>query len=188
MMQQRKMERQKLSELESCVLGVIWREGPGTAYQVRKAFAQSLTTSWRASTGAIYPLIRKLKNRDLIKECAIPDDLRNARILEITGKGLAEVQSWIADMPDWVADPAADTIRTRYYFLSSLPDARRASVLSAWIAGSGEKISQLAAAVERYDDKGDTVEAMAHRGAMMQLQARLEWLQSINESSDFSEG
>lgn len=187
-MQKHKMERKKLSELEACVLGVIWRGGPNTAYQVRMAFAQSLTTSWRASTGAIYPLIRKLKARELIKERAIPNDPRNARILEITKKGLVEVQAWVADGSDWVADPAADTIRTRYYFLSSLPEDQRRSVVSAWIAASQEKVSRLAAEIERYTDIGDKVEAMAHRGAMMQLQARVKWLNSIDDSLIVVEG
>ena len=182
------MKRKHLSELESCVLGVIWREGPSTAYQVRMAFAQSLTSSWRASTGAIYPLIRKLKNLGLIKERPIPDDLRKTKILEVTENGLAEVRSWVANMPDWIADPAADTIRTRYYFLSSLSEDQRRSVLAAWITGSQDKISQLSSEIQRFIDRGDKVEASAHRGAMMQLQARVKWLKSIDDSSTILEG
>ena len=170
------MKRKHLSELESCVLGVIWREGPSTAYQVRMAFAQSLT------------LIRKLKNLGLIKERPIPDDLRKTKILEVTENGLAEVRSWVANMPDWIADPAADTIRTRYYFLSSLSEDQRRSVLAAWITGSQDKISQLSSEIQRFIDRGDKVEASAHRGAMMQLQARVKWLKSIDDSSTILQG
>lgn len=182
-MQKGKMKRTNLSELESCVLGVIWREGPVTAYQVRMAFAQSLTTSWRASTGAIYPLIRKLKKLDLVSEQEIPGDRRKARNLQITESGLIEITRWVGNLPDWVAEPAADTIRTRFYFLTSLPVEQRSDVLSGWIALSREKITQLASAIQRHSDLGDMVEAAAHRGAMMQIQARLGWLESLDEDS-----
>ena len=181
LMQNRNMEKRKLSELEACVLGVIWRDGPNTAYQVRMSFSRSLTTSWRASTGSIYPLIRKLKKMGLITERAIPDDPRRAKMLEITENGLAEVKSWVASMPEWIAEPVADTIRTRYHFLSSLPERQRSAVLAAWISHTQEAITHAKAEILHYTEIGDKIDATAHRGMMMQLQARLKWLKSIDD-------
>ena len=42
----------KLSELEAVVLGLIWAEGPCTAYSVRLTVRRSLSDQWSGSAGA----------------------------------------------------------------------------------------------------------------------------------------
>ena len=54
------------SELEGAVLGVIWQEGPCTAYTIRKQFVASPSPQWSGSAGAIYPLVRRLEKKRLL--------------------------------------------------------------------------------------------------------------------------
>ena len=55
-----------LTDLEQAALGVVWRDGPCTPYQVRKQFLDSPTPSWSGSAGTIYPLMRRLEDMGLV--------------------------------------------------------------------------------------------------------------------------
>src|SRR5204863_1572686 len=113
-------------ELEHCVLSVIWRIQPCTAYQVRRAFQTSLTASWRASTGSIYPLLRKLVAKGFVIQAAIPGDRRHGQALKISPAAAQSLKSWLQDSSSWIAEPVADPIRTRSYGLPLL-EPREAS-------------------------------------------------------------
>ena len=56
----------EMTELEGTVLGLIALHPESTAYEVRREFQKSRTAHWRASAGAIYPLIERLVKRDLL--------------------------------------------------------------------------------------------------------------------------
>ena len=55
------------TELEAAVLGVIWQQGPCTAYAIRREFQTSDSPRWSGSAGATYPLLRRLEKLELIK-------------------------------------------------------------------------------------------------------------------------
>src|SRR6476659_7226575 len=59
--------RSDLTELEQCVLGVIWRDGPMTAYEIAALFTKSLSPYWSGSAGAIYPVVQRLRKRGLVR-------------------------------------------------------------------------------------------------------------------------
>jgi PadR family transcriptional regulator len=54
-----KKTKRALTELESCVLGVVWQRGPCTAYTVRREH-------WSSSAGSIYPVLARLESLGLI--------------------------------------------------------------------------------------------------------------------------
>ncbi len=56
-----------MTELESTVLGVVWLRGPCTAYVIRQEFLASSSSYWTASTGAIYPVLRRLEGAGMIR-------------------------------------------------------------------------------------------------------------------------
>ena len=51
----------RISELEGAILSEIEHRGQQTAFQVRKAFADSFSLEWKGSAGAIYPAVRRLE-------------------------------------------------------------------------------------------------------------------------------
>jgi hypothetical protein len=48
--------KNKLSEIEGCVLGLLAVDGPATPYAIRKVFLESPNPQWSGNAGTIYPL------------------------------------------------------------------------------------------------------------------------------------
>jgi DNA-binding PadR family transcriptional regulator len=166
-------------ELEHCVLSVIWRIQPCTAYQVRREFQTSLTTSWRASTGSIYPLLRKLSEHRFVRQTEVPGDKRRSRTLQISETGIRSLEAWLQDSASWIAEPVADPIRTRSYVLPLLHRRAAKRVVSHWKKATEETLKEIEARLEEHRDEGDKVQQWVHRGTRLQLIARLEWLTGL---------
>ena len=117
----------KLNELEGAVIGVIQKNQPCTAYSLRQVLKASPSSHWRASAGAIYPLLARLEEEGLIKTQDDKDDRRGRKLLSMTARGKKAFKSWITAIanPDLIAD-VYDPLRTRVFFLDALSDAERA--------------------------------------------------------------
>jgi DNA-binding PadR family transcriptional regulator len=173
------MNVQKLGELEHCVLLVIRRIQPCTAYEVRRAFQTSLTTSWRASTGSIYPLLRKLVANGLVTEKAVAGDMRRSRKLAITRNGSRSLKTWLQQSETWIAEPVADPIRTRSFVLEMLPDQAQRLLIGRWIADTKNVLQAINEGISSCRKAGDRIELRALRGTQLQIEARLKWLAEI---------
>src|SRR3954451_8504709 len=86
--------QRKLTELEGCVLGLVWANGPCTPYTLRKEFLNSPSPDWSGSAGAIYPLIERLEKRKLIRSAQHADGLRLSKRYELTASGLSKLRLW----------------------------------------------------------------------------------------------
>ncbi|MEQ8300345.1 MAG: PadR family transcriptional regulator [Hyphomonas sp.] len=168
-----------MTELEACVIALIAREGPCTAYQVRMSFEQSAASTWRASTGSIYPLIRRLVERGVIRSDKAPDSKRGAKLLTVTQTGLRTVRDWLLEAPDWIGDAAADPIRTRVHFLQLLDDEDRAQSIRGMIDATQRSLADIAEKMDRLKAAGDEVERLTHQGAAAMMEARLDWLNTV---------
>jgi hypothetical protein len=74
----------RLSELEAAVLGLVWSDGPCTAYAVRRTVQNSLSTQWSGSAGAVYPVVALRPPIDPDSLGIPPDPLRvRLRFLEL---------------------------------------------------------------------------------------------------------
>jgi len=167
------------SELEYCVLSVIWRIQPCTAYQVRRTFQTSLTASWRASTGSIYPLLRSLVANGLVTQTAIPGDRRGSKALEMSAAGIRSLKSWLQDPALWIAEPVADPIRTRSYALPMLQPRETRHLIKRWKAATEDSLREIGQRLDEYRAQGNLVEERAHRGTQLQLTARVSWLEEL---------
>lgn len=172
-----------LTELESTVLGLVRQYGPCTAYEVMRLFQQSPTSSWRASSGSIYPLVKKLVRLGLLRARPSPGQGRKAQLLSLSTAGQAALVAWLRHMPGELGDPSSDPIRSRLLFLGELPpDERRAFVVRALdltdhsIARLNEVIAALPA--------DEPYERFAHVGALRQLEARRDWLRELLASAE----
>lgn len=172
-------DRKNLTELEACVLALIVREGPCTAYSIRKQFEESLTSTWHASTGSIYPLIRRMTDRGLLSRRDVESDGRGSKEIEATPAGRRAAQAWLRDVPDWIGEPAADPIRTRLNFFNVLAPEECGPVIERMMAATRAAATRTALIRDQMKASGKTVEALAVSGAHTMLLARLSWLEEV---------
>jgi DNA-binding PadR family transcriptional regulator len=165
----------EMTELEGTVLCLLALRPNSTAYEIRREFQKSGTAHWRASAGAIYPLLQRLGRKGLVSATAADDDRRGTRHLALTQAGLAAAHGWVVDDRAGLATAAPDPIRTRCHFLALLTGEQRGAMLECWI---GQTERELAALRER-DPFEDRYEQWAVEGAIGQLEARRAWLEAV---------
>jgi DNA-binding PadR family transcriptional regulator len=168
-----------LTELDNCILGVIWRDGPMSAYDVRSHFAGSTTRAWSSSTGTIYPSIKRLIAGGLI-DASERSGPRKRQLLSLTPEGTSALGDWLGRIPAELGSPTADPLRTRVHFLGALPSPKRKQAFDEYRAVTAAKIAQL----ERIADRPvrtelERSERLGTLGALMEVRARLAWLNAI---------
>jgi DNA-binding PadR family transcriptional regulator len=112
----------ELNELEGVAVGIIGENAPCTAYTVRMALKSSPSSHWRASAGAIYPLLERLETEGLVRSVVDDNDGRGRKLLHVTRDGQTALKAWIKDIgrPDLIAN-VFDPIRSRIFFIDNLP-------------------------------------------------------------------
>jgi DNA-binding PadR family transcriptional regulator len=164
-----------LTELDYCVLGVVWREGPISAYGVRMRFQTSVTPAWSSSTGAIYPAIRRLAAAGTIRTGS-PTGGRRTRTLEATARGATALRAWLTRPDARLGGLAVDPLRTRIQFITALEPAAVRQFLKEARTNCRRSLKALeeleagAAAENRVEARWGTL------GAIHEARARLEWL------------
>src|SRR5258706_3174960 len=92
------MAQRKLSEMEACVLALIWSNGPSTPYALRHVFLKSPSPQWSGSAGAIYPLVKRLERAKLIRSAAYSTGRRKGKLFVLTAAGSWAVYNWLESM------------------------------------------------------------------------------------------
>jgi len=169
-----------LSELEGCVLGLVGCRGPLTAYAIRRVFLDSVSPHWSGSAGAIYPLIRRLAKRGLIRSRTHAIGSRRGHLHSLTAAGRSELRRWMGPpLPDWVVAVPVDSLRTRLGFLSALPPDARLAFLD-------DARRRLRAHVRDVEEDcrlalldPDPCRILVARGALAMLRARSRWLSDV---------
>ena len=175
------MTRQ-LTDLEHCVLGVIWRDGPVTAYEIAVLFARSLTPFWSGSAGAIYPLVERLKKRGLVKGAHRAWRGSRRTVLSITPKGSIAMRSWLTTpVADSEAAPVLDSLRTRTFFLDILKPSERAAFLEEATRAVRDQLVLVRKQRKNDEAAGNISEVIGMIGAEEQLEGRLRWLKRIRK-------
>jgi DNA-binding PadR family transcriptional regulator len=168
-----------ITELDHTILAIVGRDGPMSAYDVRKVFAGSLTPSWSASTGSVYPSIRRLVQAGLILSSQ-PAGGRNRTTLTLSPLGSARVRDWLMGITVEVAAATPDPVRTRLYFLSLLGPAARTVMLEQ--AEASTRGALLEAERRRAERSEDDVSRLISEGVISELQARLTWLGRVRRA------
>ena len=167
-----------MTELDQCILAVIWRQQPVTAYGVRSHFAGSPTPAWSSSTGSIYPAIKRLEALGLVQASA-PGDGRGRRLLGLTARGEAALRDWLSTLQPGEGAPAADPIRTKAHFLDALSQGEARAFLDRAVAETQAATARLEAVVAGFADPGRLGERLGAVGGLYELRARLEWLSLV---------
>ena len=87
----------------------------------RKQFQQSLSSHWSASTGSIYPLVRRLAEQGLVSGRTRHRGQRAGKEYTATASGRKALRAWVGPPLDRAAvDGTFDPLRTRTFFLGLL--------------------------------------------------------------------
>lgn len=165
------------SELESVVLGIVWKEGPCTPHAIRTHFVTSRNTRFSGSTGAIYPLVRRLEERGLLVSKGDRRKLQKRRLYAISDEGLARLREWLAPpLSEEAFSVPHDPVRLRLYFLEALPARERNAFFDAAEAGFREQLRRLAGDLARYEAARSTLSALATQGAIGLCRAQLRFV------------
>ena len=175
-----------MTELDHTVLAIIARDGPMSAYDVRKVFAGSLTPGWSSSTGSIYPSIRRLSENGLVS-LAAPRGGRDARAVTVTGAGEAALERWLTGDTKSISAATPDPIRTRCYFLSLMDDVHRRNFLADALHHTQQALAAAEAGRgERLAAGTDPLLHLVSEGVVYQLRARRDWLRAMMDGLGLS--
>jgi DNA-binding PadR family transcriptional regulator len=174
----------RLTELEAVVLGLVWAEGPCTAYAVRRRVQMSLSARWSGSAGAVYPAAVRLERRGLIRSRAQSTGRRGSQALEVTTAGRRAIADWLGPPVDRDAvGIAPDPLRTRLRFLAVLPPHRQSAFLGEAIRAVETDLRRVRADVLAKSRTGESAFQLAMaRGARYATEARLRMLRELSAS------
>lgn len=173
---------QHLSELEGVVLGIAHRDGPCTAYEIRRLLAVSPSTQWSGSAGAVYPSVRKLSRLGLLRTVAHPVRAKGTRYIA-TPKGVDALRAWIGPpFDDVVRTVAHDPLRSRAALLGVLTAAER----RAWVAAALALLDDVEAMVSQWADAraGDPASDLLSVAGRTDVAARRAWLRKAIQILD----
>lgn len=170
-----KTVREHLTESEGRVLSLIARLDTPTTYAIFSVLESSPTASIQASKGAIYPIVERLKARQLITVEKVPDSGRGAETLSVTEAGLAAIKKWVCEISE-------EHILTY--------DPLRMRIPALQFLSSDEQMEWLATAKRLNQEKADQVDAyksavemafasVTHSAAFLALGAQSKWLDKL---------
>jgi DNA-binding PadR family transcriptional regulator len=168
-----------LTELEGCVLAYVWEKGSCTAYVLRQEFLRSPSPHWSGSAGAIYPLVQRLARERLLRSENRSTGRRRSKCYALTPAGLAQFLRWLGPpLTDKTAGLPMDPLRTRLRFLGALSAKQRAAFLAN---AEAKLVRDLVRLEKEYEDPPEgPYDALAGRGAVAMMRARLEWIRQVS--------
>jgi DNA-binding PadR family transcriptional regulator len=176
------MKTFRMSEMEACVLALIWAEGPATPYALRQVFLKSPSPQWSGSAGTFYPLMERLERRELVRSVPHPTGRREGKLFSLTPAGCRAVKTWLQTaIPTWVTGVPPDPLRTRIRFLGALPVELQRKFLAAARQAVEEHLRTMLQDYKSRRAKGGFEYWMA-RGAIMAMRARRSWLSEMGKA------
>lgn len=167
-----------LTDDEATFLALLARAEPATAYQLSKIYETSPVSNFGTSKGKIYPLVRRLKERELIRAKSVAGDQRGSEALWCTAKGRTAVRNWIRQ------------IKPTHYLLE---DPLRTMVQSFNLLDKKEQLKWIADAREGLADKLSQVRAyhrqvsvpfheLVYENAVQSIKTRMKWLDHLEKA------
>jgi DNA-binding PadR family transcriptional regulator len=108
----------KSNQTAFLVLGMLSIEPNRSGYDIRKAVESSVGSFWRESYGQIYPTLKRLAAKGLIKACPSPSTGRRERqAYSITPPGVECLREWLA--APYQEDPPRNEFLLKLFFARS---------------------------------------------------------------------
>jgi DNA-binding PadR family transcriptional regulator len=164
--------KHSLTDHEGTFLSLVLRIEPTTAYQVTKVYEDSPVSNFNTSKGKIYPLIRRLEERGLLRKRMVPGDRRGTEELFCTEEGKAAVTAWVSQIRDshvLLDDP----LRTKVQSFDLLTKDQQV----AWIMEAKQRLLDKLAELDSYRKEVDVpYKDFLHDNAVQSTRARMDWL------------
>jgi len=173
-----------LSELEGAVLGLLWSDGPLTAYAIRSRFLNSRSSHFSGSSGAIYPLVERIKQAGLVTAEKRSQGKRVSTLYRLNDAGQQALRAWLTPVESWMAAVEFDPIRTRVHFLGTLTPAQRKHFFREAAAHLEAEIQATESLIAQLHDQDDKWKTWGARGALSVLTARQKWVEEIRECEE----
>lgn len=168
------------SEIEGCVLAMIWAEGPLTPYAIRKDFLNSPNPQWSGSAGTTYPLIARLRRRGWIRSEVRLRGKRKGNHVSLTSAGLKALRRWLcAPLAEWVVGVPPDPLRTRVRFLGVLSAREQREFLRAAERGTHKHLKAVENDWRHSYGPRTRFRKLQARGAVLSMQARCAYVREV---------
>jgi DNA-binding PadR family transcriptional regulator len=170
----------RLTGFEQVLLGVI-ADQPRSGYGLKKLFGSSPASVYQPSPGALYPALRRLEDRGLLRaERTVSSGGRAQRVYTVTAAGRAEHLAWLREpvVPATVAADLQQHLMRFSHMESQLPRAEVIGFLedlAAALSGFVTSIEQLRATAQGPGGQHGPL-ALDHGIAV--YRASLEWTES----------
>jgi PadR family transcriptional regulator, regulatory protein AphA len=143
--------------------------GNRTGYEIKQVVDVSTRHFWAASYGQIYPELKRLEDRGLVRGRPEPSGARARTAYELTEAGEGALREWLASDEELVYE-ARDEGMLKLFFSDSLPE-RRLENIRAMRAVQERKLAQLRALEQKADQM--------HPGPQLTLEVGISITQSI---------
>jgi DNA-binding PadR family transcriptional regulator len=87
------------TDFEQILLGLIG-ETPRCGYELKRFFRTTPAAVYQPSGGALYPALRRLEERALLRAEEVPSGRRNRRVYRTTATGRATTRRWVREPVD----------------------------------------------------------------------------------------
>lgn len=164
-----------LTDNEGSLLGLVLRRQPVTAYELFRIYEQSPVTSFNASKGSLYPLIKRMKAAGLLEASPKQSRGRNAESLRCSAAGAEAVRTWLKSVHAGHV-MLDDPLRT---MMLSLPSLSRDEQIE-WVTDAKNLVSEKMKQVDDYTRSVSVpFQSIAHKGAVGALRVKMEWLDQL---------
>ena len=149
--------------LDHILLGLL--RDPATGYDLKNAFSERIRHFWSAELSQIYPTLKRLEQRRMLRSRVEPSPRGpNRKVYSLTGEGREEVRRWLRSGPEVGTERFA--YLAQLYFMDAVGDLRETRAfmeeLRAHLAGwlgqlrsvEGEVTAAHGDEPERYSDAG----------------------------------
>ncbi len=171
----RAREAPALTELEAHVLAQICVHQPVSAYEVMKALARSPVSTLSGSTGAIYPIVKRLRERGLVEATPVEGSPRKTETLSCTPAGRRAAARWVGSVSDADLLPH-DPLRSKILFFSLLTKTEQVRFLLEAGRALDAKLGEIEAFARAHE--GAHLD-LANAGAIATTRSRREWLHNV---------
>ncbi|MCE1179102.1 MAG: PadR family transcriptional regulator [Micrococcales bacterium] len=165
--------------LELAILGLL-HEGPMHGYELRKRLNLALGAFRALSYGTLYPALRRLVSRGMIREAGpatVVGASRRQRIAyEITDVGIDRFQE-LASRVDTASYEDDDSFDVHFAFFARTEAPARLRILEGRRARLEEQLARVRS-VER-EGRGDSYTAALTRHSLQRIEADIRWLSDL---------
>lgn len=169
-----------MGTLKYAILGLLDRQDM-TGYELSKAIENSLLGSWRAKHSQIYPELKSLTQKGLVKyEVAISGTVLEKKVYSITEDGRSEFLRWESKKIP-LQPNTKDEFRLQLFFSSCLPPIKRIELLEHQLSLHQEKLQTLKQILQKFDrippeDDTHFSDYLVLSGAIAREETNCHWL------------